>query len=83
MQRLEVSGAVRPIYVSLSVKRLITKCRPASQGEWSPLWALKKITYLLFQGNIKETDRRTFLKLPNNPSASLSTPNSFHSPWNI
>jgi len=24
MQRLEVSGAVRPIYVSLGVKRLIT-----------------------------------------------------------
>ena len=25
MQHLEVSGAVRPIYVSLGVKRLITK----------------------------------------------------------
>ena len=26
MQRLEVSGAVRPIYESLGVKRLIGKC---------------------------------------------------------
>jgi len=31
MQRLEVSGAVRPIYGSLGVKRLIMYKRPSKQ----------------------------------------------------
>ena len=31
MQRLEVSGAVRPIYVSLGVKRLMTVVEKAIQ----------------------------------------------------
>jgi len=34
MQRLEVSGAVRPIYGSLGVKRLIFKC-PEGLGDFS------------------------------------------------
>jgi len=32
MQRLEVSGAVRPIYGSLGVKRLITQCATKSRN---------------------------------------------------
>ena len=40
MQRLEVSGAVRPIYGSLGVKRLIlTNARSLPRVEWRILYA--------------------------------------------
>jgi len=48
MQRLEVSGVVRPIYRSLGVKGLITFCVPDVYGRaeencgkpnpWEPFW---------------------------------------------
>jgi len=34
MQSLEVSGAVRPIYGSLGVKRLICYYRPVQKRSW-------------------------------------------------
>ena len=34
MERLEVSGAVRPIYGSLDVKRLISDCQPGNASEY-------------------------------------------------
>jgi len=59
MQRLEVSGAVRPIYGSLGVKRLTEKLRPCKRVFIQLIHLINRRRYTLFSFELNRPLCRT------------------------
>ena len=66
MQRLEVSGAVRPIYGSLGVKRLSSKVK-VKQSHYRPGVAQRVLRKLRFPGFVTTQDGGKIVSLRHRP----------------